>query len=263
MSEQEFNLGTALDKLTETADIETPTADPQPIRTDVDELVEYFSKFTHEKEARKDLRAKISPTDKQRFFVNGKSYSTGNGYKAIKRCRENELFKGEAPAVQPKDLSYKMSAPPVPPRPEPEPLPETASEELPEIEETATIEDIEPEEFNPAPAPAPIQQQQTERIFNEPSTRIVKSYTFIAQLVCKKLSQSVKDPELKAVFAMDKEEADQVGYAIAVLTVDEMGKVDPRTAAIGVLVTAVLSRLIPYLPKILEKLKAKPKGAVQ
>jgi hypothetical protein len=251
MSLEEISFGDALENMAATQE---PTAqqteNTQPIKTDVDELIEYFCQFATEKDAKQAMKQNVN---NKRFFMpnTGKDYSTANCYKAISRCRENDLFKGEKPTnAEAKDLTYKMDAPPIPPRPqEPVSISDYVADDEPQFTELP---------YEPPPEPSFQKPQPTQqRTFAEPSARIVKSYTFIAKTICNKLSQAVKDSEMKAVFSMDEKEAQEVGYAIAVLTVDENGIIDPRTAAVGVLVTAIIGRILPYVPKLLEKINKK------
>lgn len=228
----------------------------QPIKADVDELMGFFSTYTSKDEALQAMKNSLVGEGKdKRFSANGKTYSQANCRKAINRIDEKGLFKGQTKAPEAKDLTYKMESPTIPPRPqEPKSTPEPTITSI-ESESTFVIDDS-----GMQPKTATQQPAQSQRVFTEPSTRIVQSYAFIAKTICNKLSQAVKDPEMKQVFAMDATEAEEVGHAIAVLTVDENGLVDPRTAAIGVLIAAVISRLIPYVPKLLDKLN-KSKGA--
>ncbi len=96
-----------------------PTENPQPIKTDVEELVEFFSTYQNKDEALQAMKNGLTGEGKdKRFSANGKTYSQANCRKAINRADDKGLFKGQVTTAEVKDLTYKMEVPPTLPRPQ-------------------------------------------------------------------------------------------------------------------------------------------------
>jgi hypothetical protein len=149
---EELIFGDALENIVTETPLEQ-TENPQPIKTDVDELIEYFSQFATEKEAKQAMKQNVND---KRFFMptSNKDYSTANCYKAITRCREKGLFKGQTITPEAKDLTYKMEVPPTPPQQEQEPL--TPPPEYETIENIDAPDTFVETDFSQPPQQEPI-----------------------------------------------------------------------------------------------------------
>ena len=92
-----------------------------PVKTDLEELIEFFSKFNTEQEAKDFFKTHTNKTEKRFYMPNSdKGYSRANCYTALNKCNIKCLFKGSTPKIELKDATYKMEAPSLSPQPEPQ-----------------------------------------------------------------------------------------------------------------------------------------------
>lgn len=91
------------------------TTEPaQPIKTDVDELVEIFSQHPSKDAALQAMKSgSVGEGKDKRFSANGKTYSVANCRKAINRIEEKGLFKGQVQQQEAKEGTFKEDAPAV------------------------------------------------------------------------------------------------------------------------------------------------------
>jgi hypothetical protein len=217
MSEEDQNFGEALEAFTN-----DNTEPEQPkFKTDFDELIELFSTFPTEKEAKDYFKKHTSKLDKR--FYNpknpNKAYSRPNCYAAIARCREKGIFQ-TTPQLKLKDLTYRVDVPPTPPQTQPLEDNYTDNQDFNQYQP-------EPPTTNPYSFNQPLTQQEPEYVFVEPSPNDVEAAKDIAQIIFKKVAALANDPTAE----MDNDEGKKFGRAVCIIFGDGTGKFDPRKLA--------------------------------
>lgn len=221
------------------------TAPAQPIRTDVDELLDIFKEYADKDAALQAMKNGLVGDGKdKRFNANGKSYSQANCRKAINRIEEKGLFKGQSRQESAKEGTYKEDAP----------LLNTTKQPQPPAGSDQTVTDIPPvvdlptpPSVTPPPAIEPtIEQQLTEgpQTFAEIDPKASKKNGKLVQGFCKVLADYYNEPSVNVT----NDDATEYGEDLAMLFPD-LAK--PKNSAAAHLIGGlILPRGLILAPKI-------------